>query len=172
MLEIQTIIFRRKAMMIQNCTDEQALKMATLAVNNSIPMGMGHLHYEPKTYTTEDVKPYLNARKGKSEIYIDYFHGRMVKFQGENVGENKWAFDDNINVDYQSWAAKFDSYQALFDAINNPKTNFEHVSEIKRQYTNAKCLLKDELIMLLVLKEDPCKGCNMDRNECGGRPKS
>lgn len=43
---------------------------------------------------------------------------------------------------------------------------------IQQGYVPPKCLLNGHLVFLLVNKgEDPCAGCNMDRKECGGRPK-
>jgi len=45
--------------------------------------------------------------------------------------------------------------------------------EAKKTYTNEKCQLDGQLVFILATKgEDPCSGCNLDREECGGREKS
>jgi len=42
---------------------------------------------------------------------------------------------------------------------------------IQQGYVPKKCDLDGQLVMLLVREgKDPCKGCNVDRNICGGRP--
>lgn len=43
---------------------------------------------------------------------------------------------------------------------------------IDQGYVPPKCTLTGQVVWLLVNKgEDPCAGCNMDRDACDGRPK-
>jgi len=42
---------------------------------------------------------------------------------------------------------------------------------IKQGYVPSTCKMNGQMVFLLVQKEDPCAGCNMDRNVCKGRPK-
>ena len=96
------------------CTDEQAIKMATLAVNCASPVGMGFLHYKADDYSDSKIKRYFNG----TDIYIDYHDGRMTKFNGKKISDTEWAFPDSTNPEYQSWAMTHPTYQDLFDAIN------------------------------------------------------
>ena len=37
-------------------------------------------------------------------------------------------------------------------------------------YVPKHCYLKGEVVMMLMMdSRDPCKGCNLDRQKCGGR---
>lgn len=107
--------------MILKCNDAQIIKMATLAVNASKPMGMGILHYVPGDYTESKVIEVANLdlvcnKINGTRINIDYFGGRMVKFYARYTPEG-WNVDDEIQIDYQSWKSKYPSYQALLDAV-------------------------------------------------------
>jgi len=43
---------------------------------------------------------------------------------------------------------------------------------IYQGYVPKDCKLDGQLVFLLTVKgEDPCAGCNISRDECGGRPK-
>jgi hypothetical protein len=42
---------------------------------------------------------------------------------------------------------------------------------IKQGYVPATCKMPGQMIFLLIKREDPCAGCNMDRAICKGRPK-
>ena len=43
---------------------------------------------------------------------------------------------------------------------------------IGQGYTLPKCKLPGMIILGLIIKgECPCDGCNIDRSECGGKPK-
>lgn len=42
--------------------------------NNSKPLGMGIIHYNPKDMTTEEAEELLKKYK-----YFDYLHGRVMK---------------------------------------------------------------------------------------------
>jgi len=51
-----------------------------------------------------------------SDEHVDYYQGRMVKFQGRKRDNGEWEFSDNISTDYQSWIRKYASYLALAEA--------------------------------------------------------
>jgi hypothetical protein len=92
-------------------TEEEALKIAACAVNASIPMGLGLLHFKPKSYTPEDMKGCMNSRGG---LYIDYFEGRMVKLEIRREPDGSYSLLESVPaVDYQSWASKYPTYSAL-----------------------------------------------------------
>ena len=43
---------------------------------------------------------------------------------------------------------------------------------IEQGYVPATCDLPGQIVFILVNKgEDPCAGCNVDRNQCHGRPR-
>ena len=43
---------------------------------------------------------------------------------------------------------------------------------VNQGYVPATCTLPGQLVMVLMNSgEDPCKGCNNDRQKCKGRPK-
>lgn len=85
-------------------------KMALLAVNASIPVGMGFLQYSPTNYELGDI-PEPNG----NYYSIDYFQGRMTKFYAKKTGET-WEFLDTPQSDYQSWSRKYPTYESLYKA--------------------------------------------------------
>ena len=93
-------------------TDEQARHMMALAANASQPMGMGFLHYQETEYTAEDM-----GEKIEGELYLDYFHGRMVKFGVDKVDENTYQVRSmDPQYDYQSWCSTYPTVRALVEA--------------------------------------------------------
>lgn len=45
------------------------------------------------------------------------------------------------------------------------------IMAISQGYVPKDCYLNGSLVMVIVNEgKDPCKGCNLDRNKCGGRP--
>ena len=100
--------------MILKCNYEDVISMAVLAVNNSIPVGMGFLHYEKKDY--DDKKIRETYPSNSKEINIDYFYGRMTKFYAIKVNDSEWKFLDNLDTEYESWAKVFSSYELLLNA--------------------------------------------------------
>lgn len=96
-------------MFIKDCTETIARQMAATAVNASIPVGMGFLHYNPKTTAKpEDIEVFRDA------ISIDYYEGRMTKFHGRKV-TGGWEFTPDIpNREYQSWCIYFKTYEELY----------------------------------------------------------
>ena len=43
---------------------------------------------------------------------------------------------------------------------------------VRQGYVPATCMLEGQLAWMLTNKQgDPCKGCNMPREQCKGRPK-
>ena len=99
------------------CTDEQVKKMAALAINSSIPVGMGILHHKPELVVSLDDLEIREDYAGKS-LSIDYYQGRMVKFHARKFDDETWSFNpDELNVEYQSWKKDYPSWQHLFEAI-------------------------------------------------------
>ena len=98
--------------MVIKATDEQVIEMGKLAILASQPMGMGFLHHDPGL-AKDDIA--LVVEHGG--LYIDYYMGRMVKFNArKSVDGKEWSFSDSIRSDYQSWIGTYPGYQALFDA--------------------------------------------------------
>lgn len=99
-------------------TNEQVVKMAKLAILASVPMGMGFLHHNPNL--TEADLTDIKVKDGG--LYIDYYQGRMVKFNATwntNIGgERDWTFGFE-NIEYQSWLHKYPSYDELAKAAKD-----------------------------------------------------
>jgi len=101
--------------MIIKLTDEQVIEMGKLAILASRPMGMGFLHYR-SNLNKEDI----NLEIKFESLSIDYYQGRMVKFNARKMGENSWDFHpEETQFDYQSWKVAYDSYQILADKVLN-----------------------------------------------------
>jgi len=95
--------------MFFRATEDQVKKMAALAVNASIPMGLGKFHatskeFEPSDFEIDD----------SGSLDIDYFQGRMVKLLLAKDKENIWSTCGiTPRSDYQSWVGKFPTYHKL-----------------------------------------------------------
>ena len=100
--------------MIFTATEEQILQIAANAVNASTPMGMGFLHFQPKEYTPEEMRKCLSDYG----LSIDYFDGRMTKFYIIRAENDQWrVVDHGPRSDYQSWASKYPTYEALAGSV-------------------------------------------------------
>ena len=102
--------------MILDITEVQAKQMAVNAVNASVPMGMGFLHFEDREYTIEDVDPYFRG----GIAYFDYFHGRMIQLNIRKVEGGYSLPDTDVNIEHQSWARKYPTYEALAASVVTP----------------------------------------------------
>lgn len=92
-------------------TPEQVKQIIANAVNAAIPVGMGFLHFIPKTYTAADI-PDDRLVHG-----VDYFDGRMTKLYIESHGDGTYSLpDDKPRRDYQSWCGSFPTYRALVES--------------------------------------------------------
>lgn len=98
--------------MIVEMTKDEIANVMCCAINASIPMGLGRLHYKNKKYTPEDVKFLID----KDFYSLDYFDGRMVKLYIDKVGNNKFNISDRTNPEYQSWAIKYPTVEQLVAA--------------------------------------------------------
>lgn len=67
-----------------NATEEQVKQIAANAVNASVPVGMGHIHFRPGDYAPEDIEV------TEFGVEIDYFHGRMVKLYIKPCKGDSW----------------------------------------------------------------------------------
>jgi len=102
-------------------TKQQVLEIAASAVNASIPVGMGLLHYEERDYTPAEMEEFFN----KNYLAMDYVHGRMVKmgiefFPDEGVAE----INDLVHQGYQSWARW---YPTVLDLVKSVMPDVEVV---------------------------------------------
>lgn len=95
-------------------TPEQVAQIAANAVNASTPMGLGALHYnQQRQFVAGDFEP--DARG----LYLDYVEGRMVKLyirKDETLG-NSWELAHEPRADYQSWAHKYPTNEALVASV-------------------------------------------------------
>lgn len=102
-------------------SDKVLVEMAALAVEHSVPVGLGRLHFRPLTpeYSREIRERIARDYITQGGIYIDYFDGRMVKFNHANKGfgpdgiKRIQSFNDTISSDYQSWKQEFANYEEL-----------------------------------------------------------
>ena len=92
-------------------SDQEVIKMAKLAILASRPVGLGFLHHMPKL-KEEDIQLEVND----NGLYIDYYQGRMVKFNASKIDKGMWYFNDTINPEYQSWIGSYPTYEALASA--------------------------------------------------------
>ena len=93
-------------------TEEQIKQIAANAVNAAEPMGLGFLHYTPKTFEAKDFEC------GKDGLFLDYVEGRMTKLYISRIGKNLWEFRDGAaQIDYQSWAEKYPTYLDLIESV-------------------------------------------------------
>ena len=95
-------------------TTEQAVQIATNAINAAAPMGLGFLHHEAKDYTTEEV---AEAFGENGDAYFDYYHGRMTKLTMRNTN-GVYKFSDSLpDIECQSWASKYPTYKELVQSV-------------------------------------------------------
>ena len=95
-------------------TDEQVKQMAANAVNASLPMGMGHLHYE----ISRHFKATEFSLSETDDMHLDYVGGRMVKLNIWRKGIEEWEVrDTKPTPDYQSWCRKYPTYDALLESV-------------------------------------------------------
>jgi hypothetical protein len=93
-------------------TKEQVKQIAANAINASLPMGMGFLHYQSgNNFTVDDIED--------GELYFDYVQGRMVKLSIHDLGEDEYEIADNPTSDYQSWCRTYPTTEALVKSVLN-----------------------------------------------------
>lgn len=98
-------------------TKEQKLKRALwLAFQASSPMGMGYLHADSAAQQTEETL--WEELKGKTNFYLDYCHGRMMKTEFKLDGEKVIVRPEEPRHDYQSWGTKYPSATELLAAAD------------------------------------------------------
>jgi hypothetical protein len=99
-------------------TEAQVKQICINAIAASLPMGMGHLHYNPAM----EVKPEQITVGTTGMVNLDYVGGRMVKLvvQRESASRDEWkiiAHREKPTVDYQSWAHKYPTWRALVKSV-------------------------------------------------------
>ena len=95
-------------------TDEQLRRISLLAINASIPMGVGLLHYQNKHYTMDDIKKSLSFENG---VIIDYFEGRMVKLYIVSLGNGWYSVENDIDIMRQSFKRSYADMKALIARV-------------------------------------------------------
>lgn len=90
-------------------TDEQVREVLANAVNASIPMGLGHLHYDGSYKFSPD--DFLET----NYLSLDYVQGRMVKLHIQDKGDGVYRIFDSAGprADYQSWVTRYPTYENL-----------------------------------------------------------
>ena len=69
------------------------------------------LHFQAKTYAPSDVKDIVSK---DGNIYLDYYEGRMIKLTIHKLGDDTFSTNDGeANIEYQSWGAKYPTYEDL-----------------------------------------------------------
>lgn len=70
-------------------------KAAVLAAlyNNSVPLGMGLLHFDPTPMSVEDARAILNIDRVP---YFDYLHGRVMKVDLANDELDPRLYDRDL----------------------------------------------------------------------------
>jgi len=96
-------------------TVDQIRELARLAVNASMPVGLGFLQFERKDYSTDDMV--FQSQKGDG-FHIDYFRGRMVKLHlFYDATSDLWETpEQEPDPEYQSWCHKYPTWKSLLDA--------------------------------------------------------
>ena len=100
---------------------EQLYNLFRNAFLASKPTGMGKLHYSDNHDLTK--REFLGMLLKKGGYSADYVKGRMVKLYVSEEGEG-WVFNRNCNSehspkdDYQSWAYKYPTWQALLASVD------------------------------------------------------
>ncbi|RLB60220.1 MAG: hypothetical protein DRH08_15710, partial [Deltaproteobacteria bacterium] len=73
-----------------------------------------------KLYTLMDLPEVHIDPKGAQVIYLDYFHGRMVKTGIlKETDKDTWEIQISgaeIHPEYQSWASTYPSFEALVES--------------------------------------------------------
>jgi len=105
-------------------TKEQAIEIATNAINASAPMGMGRIHFEDKNYTQDEV---AKSFGNDDQASFDYYHGRMVKLHFFKSPNGDYIFPSLVDVEYQSWAGKYPTYEDLILSVV-PDATFEEIA--------------------------------------------
>jgi len=94
-----------------------AKRMLWLAYQASKVVGMGYLM--AKDDVTEDMLAsahFESGRNGECQYYADYAYGRMMKAV-IRYGNSHVEFTDSApQLDYESWAGKYKTYQSLAEA--------------------------------------------------------
>jgi hypothetical protein len=93
-------------------TPNQVKEIAVNATKASRPVGMGTLHFDSThKFSVDD---FLVDKKG---LFLDYVQGRMVKLNIWRISEDVWETSDTTYNDYQSWCAKYPTYQDLLKSV-------------------------------------------------------
>jgi hypothetical protein len=101
-------------------TDEQVKEVVALAINASVPAGMGFLHFDPsKVFRAADIK--IGHSGDMRVIDVDYAQGRMVKLLIRESATNPGIWQvvrpaGSPTPDYQSWISTYPSLEKLLEA--------------------------------------------------------
>lgn len=105
-MKVTTSILEFKA------TDDQVRQIAVNAIHASSPMGMGFVHYVPGDhFRPEEIK------LDNLGLNLDYVQGRMVKLMMWRTGDQLWEIRGEIDIEYQSWAGVYPTYEKLIESV-------------------------------------------------------
>lgn len=91
-------------------SEDTIRKAMRLAIEASIPMGMGRLHFDPNQLIDDKDLPISQLG-----AFVDYFGGRMVKFRCGQEEPGTWRVNEPPNIEYQSWMAHYPTYRDLLE---------------------------------------------------------
>jgi len=101
-------------------TEQQLKEIAVKAITYSKPLGLGFL----EALDEIDIKP-EDIKLDKYGLALDYVKGRCVKlFIRRGLPEGSWPIDDIADPEYQTWARRYGSNEALVASVlEDGKTN-------------------------------------------------
>jgi len=168
-------------------TDVDLVEFVKKVYELSNPQGLGALHFQMGYLSDEDAKKIVEY--GKGGVHMDYVHGRACKMNVFKEDDKLFIgtpWHDHTEGQLKSLLEHFNiSYEPEGD--HNPSCNCDECrAKIGKEPQDAmgdlmktagvvsgKCKLDGMLTALLAKTgEDPCAGCNYNRDECNGRPKS
>jgi hypothetical protein len=100
-------------------TEQEIKEIAVKAITYSKPLGLGFLRAGEI-----DIKP-ESIKLDEYGLALDYVKGRCVKlFIRRGLPEGSWHIDNTANPEYQTWAHRYGSNEALVSSVlENGKTN-------------------------------------------------
>jgi hypothetical protein len=105
-------------------TKDQIATLGALAVNASVPVGLGLLHANDHVYTPEEILPMIR----KDGLFLDYVGGRMTKLYIRQEAQDEYSIRDWISPEYQSWSDRY-TVQTLLEAAGiQPEKRPQHRS--------------------------------------------
>jgi hypothetical protein len=102
-------------------TDDQVRQIAVNAIKASLPMGMGHLHYNPnQEFPASEIRIHEGPATGERRCSLDYAGGRMVKLTMVQAKDGVWEVrfpHETPDREYQSWVRQYATTEALLQSV-------------------------------------------------------